>query len=178
MPDPTLDTRALKEAAESKPETYICWHGTDEATAQIILREGFKPYTHFAAHMEDAIAFGGPFVFDVIFDEAPPNWQFRPPERIQPDRIRALTRFWSMTLFGESSFTRTEVDATLLSRLETAEAERDRLREHVMKVVRWALDEIEANRIDDDPSASVCNFIHLAYEANDLLPSEQRRVLP
>src|SRR5258706_10476613 len=86
----------------------ICWHGTDEKTAKIILREGFKPYTHFAAHIEDALAFGGPFVFDVIFDEPAPHWQFRPEEAIPPSRIRTLTQFWSKTVYGEPSFKRTE----------------------------------------------------------------------
>jgi hypothetical protein len=94
--------------AEPAPDINICWHGTDEETAQIILREGFKPHTHFAAHIEDALAFGGPFVFDVVFDKPAPHWQFRPEEAIPPSRIRCLTQFWSKTLHGETSFRRTE----------------------------------------------------------------------
>jgi hypothetical protein len=91
-------------------EVNICWHGTDEITAQVILRKGFKPHTHFAAHLEDALAMGGPFVFNVMFKEQAPNWQFLNKEHIGPDRIRTLTQFWSKTLHGEPTFGRTETD--------------------------------------------------------------------
>ena len=93
-----------------EPEINICWHGTDAKTAEIILRDGFKPYTHFAAHVEDALAFGGPFIFDVFFDAPAANWQFLNKEQIPPDRIRTLTQFWSKTLHGAPNFTRTEIE--------------------------------------------------------------------
>ena len=95
---------------KDEADINICWHGTNEEAAQIILREGFRPLTHFAAHVEDALAFGGPFVFDVLFDDPAPNWQFLNEDHIGPERIRTLTQFWSKTLYGAPNFTRTETD--------------------------------------------------------------------
>ncbi len=45
----------------------ICYHGTNWRSAQAILREGFKPGTYFAFHLEDAVGYGGPYVFEVGF---------------------------------------------------------------------------------------------------------------
>jgi hypothetical protein len=45
----------------------ICFHGTNEANAKSILKRGFLPDTYFAAHLEDALEFGGNHVFEVAF---------------------------------------------------------------------------------------------------------------
>lgn len=82
----------------------ICWHGTNEENARSIMKTGFKPWTHFAAHLEDAIAMGGPYVFAVRFRKPAPHWQFLNKRRIPPSQIRSLTEFWSETLYGEPEY--------------------------------------------------------------------------
>lgn len=78
----------------------ICFHGTDEESADSIRAEGFRIGTYFAAHLEDALAMGGPFVFFVSFDEGKFNpgdpgdeWQFHVREVIPPDKIWKLIRY-------------------------------------------------------------------------------------
>lgn len=67
----------------------ICYHGTNEENAQSILKEGFRPESWFARHLEDAIGKGGLHVFQVAFDDPPDEWQFHLNEDtwIKPDRI-------------------------------------------------------------------------------------------
>jgi phosphodiesterase/alkaline phosphatase D-like protein len=81
---------------------FIAFHGTDEASAGLILATGFKPYSYFAAHLEDALAFGGPYVFEVKFrgglrSEA---WQFTIRRRLAPSRIRSLTHYRARHVHG------------------------------------------------------------------------------
>ncbi len=78
----------------------ICFHGTDEGNAANIRTEGFRIGTYFALHLEDALEFGGPFVFFVRFDEGKFNhgdpgdeWQFHVRELIPPDKIWKLIRY-------------------------------------------------------------------------------------
>lgn len=50
----------------SCPDKQIIWfHGTTRIAALVVEQEGFKEGTWFAAHMEDALEFGGPIVFSV-----------------------------------------------------------------------------------------------------------------
>lgn len=65
----------------------ICYHGTDAKNAQSILKQGFRPETWFAAHLEDALEFGGNHVFRVVFDDPPDYWQFFINRWIKPDQI-------------------------------------------------------------------------------------------
>jgi hypothetical protein len=83
---------------------FVCWHGTNKKAAKKISKDGFRPDTHFAAHLEDALAFGGPYVFEVWFDAEPHNWQFMNKDWIKPDRIKSLTYFESLCLFGKSEY--------------------------------------------------------------------------
>ena len=71
----------------------ICYHGTNEAAVKQILREGFLPDSWFARHMEDAVVYGGPYVFSVYFDDGlPPDyWQFHCPSAIPLVRIGKLS---------------------------------------------------------------------------------------
>jgi hypothetical protein len=83
----------------------IAYHGTDRARADSILLKGFRPYTYFAAHLEDALAFGGPFVFEVWFRRAPAIanhsvWQFKVARTIPPRQIRSLTRYSTQHIHG------------------------------------------------------------------------------
>jgi len=74
------------------------YHGTNPRAANKILREGFKPDSWFAYHIEDARAFGGPVIFEVNFDAdkwprdciGGPDWQMHHPKRIPPSRIREI----------------------------------------------------------------------------------------
>ena len=71
MTTPELTTERL-------PPLCICYHGTNQAAALAIQRDGFQPGTYFARHLEDAIGFGGDHVFGVVFltVSLPENWQF------------------------------------------------------------------------------------------------------
>ncbi len=85
----------------------ICFHGTTSENAKKILTEGFNIGTYFAAHLEDAIAFGGESVFFVKFDEhrfnGPDDWQFHLRERVPPDQIWKLVRYSPQELFSNPS---------------------------------------------------------------------------
>jgi len=74
------------EVLERVGELRICYHGTDEKSASIIKREGFKPLTYFGRHLEDALFMGGEYIFEVAFNaqEIPNNWQFRIEKWIEP----------------------------------------------------------------------------------------------
>jgi hypothetical protein len=74
----------------------IWYHGTTEDAARSILREGFRAGTYFAEHLEDAVWFGGGFVFEVAFPAtwtSEAGWQMTVAERFSPDRIVGLWRF-------------------------------------------------------------------------------------
>lgn len=73
----------------------ICFHGTDGGDAAHIMTEGFGEGTFFAKHLEDALEFGGMWVFQVCFDdELPPGcWQFRITERKSHTDIVALIHY-------------------------------------------------------------------------------------
>lgn len=74
----------------------ICFHGTDERSAENILREGFNEGTYFARHLEDALEYGGPHVFGVSFDEKelPPHWQFTSASKVSVDNIVHYRIYW------------------------------------------------------------------------------------
>ena len=71
--------RAAAPAPSPLTEEQVVWfHGTSRENAEIIKRDGFKAGTWFARHMEDAVEFGGPYVFwvKVKFSAVPSaNWQ-------------------------------------------------------------------------------------------------------
>ena len=78
----------------------ICFHGTNEKNANKILVEGFQVGTYFAAHLQDALQFGGDHVFFVRFEEGkfsdyePQDaWQFHIAERVPPEMIWKLIRY-------------------------------------------------------------------------------------
>lgn len=58
----------------------IVYHGTDEATAKKILKNGFKPDTFFATHLEHALGYGGKYIFEVAIESdiipKVPDWEF------------------------------------------------------------------------------------------------------
>jgi len=70
----------------------IVYHGTNEKAAEQIKSQGFKAWSWFATHLEDAIAFGGEYIFSVAYEDPPVNWQFMSPYGILPDRIVSLSK--------------------------------------------------------------------------------------
>ena len=90
----------------------IYFHGTSKENAEKILVGGFDIGTWFAFHLEDALEFGGDYVFRVEgFDEDSfsddVDWQFHVLERVPPDRILRLDRY-----------SRTAIDRVTFSALE------------------------------------------------------------
>lgn len=83
--------------------TTIWFHGTSAQAAEEILRTGFRDGTYFAAHLEDALAFGGDFVFLVVLPFSPDDlvteegwdkdraWQVRAAARVE--QIVRLTEY-------------------------------------------------------------------------------------
>jgi len=76
-----------------------CYHGTNAEAAQSILKMGFYSYTWFAAHLEDAIGYGGPHIFEVVFDDPPETWQFRPLIAVPKERIVSYSVFQQRIVF-------------------------------------------------------------------------------
>jgi hypothetical protein len=59
-----------------KKEKLVCFHGTNKKAAELILEEGFNIGTYFAFHLEDAIEYGGNYIFEVLFEIEKQGWQF------------------------------------------------------------------------------------------------------
>lgn len=76
-------------------ELGVLYHGTKfKYIADSILRNGFEPWTYFSKDLNDAIYFGGKYVFLVVFNKAdlPDNWQVRCESRVSPTRITKLLK--------------------------------------------------------------------------------------
>ena len=75
--------------------TRYSFHGTTEKNAKKIQKEGFKKNTWFALHLEDALEFGGEYVFMVgFYDEVSLYyWQFKTKDKIPPSRIKSLKKY-------------------------------------------------------------------------------------
>lgn len=74
----------------------IYYHGTNtKKKANSILKNGFNPGTYFADHLEDALYYGGKYVFAVAIDfkfkrgRRPKmfSWQVVSANHISPDKI-------------------------------------------------------------------------------------------
>lgn len=78
----------------------ILYHGTKRENVRVILKKGFKSHTFFAKNMADALKFGGPYIFEVVFERSKyPEWfsgelcwQLVSKEVIPQDRIVCLTK--------------------------------------------------------------------------------------
>lgn len=83
----------------------IRFHGTSAENARKIRQDGFREWTYFAHHLEDAVAFGGGHVFEVVFTKAElkgnGGWQFRARTHVAPDRIVAH-RVYESTMLHEN----------------------------------------------------------------------------
>ena len=70
----------------------IWFHGTNATAAEVIRQEGFKAGTYFAAHLEDALSYGGPCVFEVVGDWSKENWQVVSAEPVPASCIASSRR--------------------------------------------------------------------------------------
>ncbi len=76
--------------------TQIVYHGTTAWKAKQILNQGFNPDTWFAIHLEDAIGYGGVWVFEVAvpsYGIPKDNWQFHMEARVPPEFVVRLSQY-------------------------------------------------------------------------------------
>ncbi len=71
----------------------IWFHGTNYKNAVKIIKTGFKESTWFAKHLEDALIFGGRYVFEVNISFRSRKWQVCCSHPIHKDKIRSLFRY-------------------------------------------------------------------------------------
>ena len=72
------------------------YHGTTKEKAEKIMRTGVRKNTWFALHLEDAIEFGGEYVFRVGFNDVVSQyyWQFKNNGEIPiSDRVISLKKY-------------------------------------------------------------------------------------
>ena len=83
----------------------IWFHGTDKEAADIIMKDGFRDGTCFAAGLQDALQFGGPYVFDVILridQENTDMWQVYVDGEVVADQIVGLKKFDELIIYDNS----------------------------------------------------------------------------
>lgn len=74
----------------------IIYHGTDANNSKKILQSGFKKGTYFAVHLEDALGYGGKYIFELCYpakDIPKSSWQFISDLVIPPEFIVRLTKY-------------------------------------------------------------------------------------
>ena len=72
----------------------IYYHGTNRSAVLEIQKVGFSPGTYFADGLQDALGYGGDWVFEVILPERPgAGWQIIEPHRVPPKQIVSLTQY-------------------------------------------------------------------------------------
>ncbi len=79
-----------------KGRVVIVYHGTSLVNSRRIFKEGFKKGTYFAKHLEDAIGYGGLYVFDVAYPAhliSKQSWQYIAGEAVLPEFIIQLTKY-------------------------------------------------------------------------------------
>ena len=87
----------LDQQKPTKP-MQIIYHGTrNKANAKSIVKNGFRPSTYFAIHQEDALGYGGNYLFEVAYesDKIPKgvDWEFCNNKVIPPSAIVSLTQY-------------------------------------------------------------------------------------
>ncbi len=65
----------------------IYYHGTCAENAESILKTGFRARTWYARSLQDALEYGGPHVFSIMFPFEAHSWQFTLSEVVPVDRI-------------------------------------------------------------------------------------------
>ena len=67
----------------------IMFHGTTAKNAAKILKDGFAIGTFFAKHLENALHFGGDYIFEVYFATSPTKyWEYITDSIILPSNIK------------------------------------------------------------------------------------------
>ena len=98
----------------------ICYHGTSKKNVLGILKNGFNPDTWFAANLQNALGYGGCFIFEVCFEDIwdgeKPNWQFHYADRIPISQIVGLKEYKISTL-KENAKLRNEIFEYNLARV-------------------------------------------------------------
>ena len=123
-----LSWTRVKALSRPVSEQTIWFHGTDEDTALLIQKEGFNPGTYFAAHMEDAVHFGGMVVFHVRVRWESPSmdgWQVVSSNHIGKDQIRGITVFKEAVIYESDLAKDAEKDALIAARLSSAKGGND-----------------------------------------------------
>ena len=82
-------------------ELQICYHGTSKENATSIQDKGFEKGSWFALSLQDALEFGGPYVFSVLFEKdlIPDSWQFFTPKSVAATRIISLNQYTEVELY-------------------------------------------------------------------------------
>jgi hypothetical protein len=88
----------------------IGFHGTNKENALKIIKSGFAPYTHFSRNLQDALEFGGSWVFMVKFQRVPDNWQFLNKKLIPINRIVRLTQYRPIVRIGFQTHLTRKID--------------------------------------------------------------------
>lgn len=65
----------------------IWFHGTNADAAIEIFKTGFREGTYFAKHLEDALEFGGPHIFEAVLLTDHVDWQISVSNQIPPESI-------------------------------------------------------------------------------------------
>ena len=86
----------------------IWFHGTATKSARKIRRQGFRADSWFAAHLEDALTFGGPHVFQVASGcpDAEGRWQVQNRHAIPKDQIISYTIYREYLRFDRANLRR------------------------------------------------------------------------
>ena len=83
--------------SNKKEEYRVVFHGVDKKEiADKILKSGFNKGTYFAKHLEDAVGYGGKYVFYVVLKMTKINkgyWEIISEKHIPPSRIWKLANF-------------------------------------------------------------------------------------
>lgn len=91
----------------------VCYHGTDVEAAKSIRESGFRPGTWFASHLEDALEFGGPHVFRVVFDDPPDEWQFHVAGAVPTERMLSYKKYTVEPVFENRALMKSVFGRTL-----------------------------------------------------------------
>lgn len=118
-------------------QLLIVYHGTTRQNATKIKQNGFKPHTWFAKHLEDAVFYGGEYIFEAVF---PVN--ALPDSFLEVEGFQFFTRAWvspklivghyrlQSTKFYDNAELREEV---FISNNNAKEVERDGSRKETLR---------------------------------------------
>ena len=115
-----------------KKKAQIVYHGTNAVSARRIMKEGFNPATYFAIHLEDALGYGGAWIFEVVVPShliPKENWQFILDTGILPEFIVRLTQYKPAKIRFDNMVLRHLVCISNQSKEET-EYQKSNIRKH------------------------------------------------